>query len=249
MKGKYIIILVFSFILFYLSIIYSSKILYPYYLLKEILYYPVKAMNSKDIKLTNEFNETIINNLNEEINELKKLNNISLSISEFNIINATIIERNREYWFNSLTINKGRTDGIKEDMAVIDANGLVGRIYKVSNNISFVKLITTNDINNKISAVIKANEENIYGIINGYDSKNNLLNLIITDNISIPKDSIVETTGMGGVFPRGILIGKVFDIIKKEDNITTIVRVIPSSNIKGERYVSILQRKEETPIN
>ena len=75
---------------------------------------------------------------------------------------------------------------------------------------------------------------------------NNLLYLTINDNANILKNSKVETTGMGGVFPRGILIGKVFDVIKKDDGITNIVRIKPSSNIEGERYVSILQRKKTT---
>ena len=51
---------------------------------------------------------------------------------------------------------------------------------------------------------------------------------------------------MGGVFPSGILIGHVLDVIKKDDGVTNIVRVKPSSNIEGERYVSVLQRKKNT---
>ena len=128
-------------------------------------------------------------------------------------------------------------------MAVIDSDGLIGRISSVTNNTSVVKLITTNDIKCKISAVIRSNDRDIHGIINGYDSKNNLLHLIV-DDVDIIKNSKVETTGMGGVFPKGILIGKVFDVIKKDDEVTNIVRIVPSSDIKGENYVSILLRKK-----
>ena len=168
-----------------------------------------------------------------------------MSLATFNRINATIIERNREYWFNNITINKGSNDGINLDMAVIDTNGLIGRISSVSDNMSVVKLITTNDTKNKISAVIN---NKVYGIINGYDNKNNYLELIITELTEIKEGSIVETTGMGGVFPSGILIGKVHDVVKKDD-ITRVARVIPSGNINGEKYVSVLQRKEDRVNN
>lgn len=231
-----------SFIIIILLIIY-------YYIvpikIKDIIVFPVHGVNGENI-LSDEMKDSIINNLKEDNEELKKLSNINLSISDFDFINGTVIERNREYWFNTLTINKGTTDGVDIDMAVIDSNGLIGRISMVTKNTSTIKLITTNDIKNKVSAVIHNNNEKIYGIINGYDSKNNLLNLIIDDNKNIIENSKVETTGMGGVFPSGILIGKVVDVIKKDDGITNVVRVKPSSSIKGERYVSILKRKKNS---
>ena len=226
----------------YFSIINPTKLLKPFYYIKDILYYPVHAISS-NIGLSSSLEESIINSLKDDLHELEKLNKIDLSISDFDMINSTVISRNILYWFNSLTINKGKSDGIDIDMAVIDKNGLIGRISTVTNNTATVKLITTNDTMNKISAVIR-DKENIYGIINGYDSENNLLNLIISENKNITKGSIIETTGMGGVFPSGILIGKVFDVIKKDDGVTNIVRVIPSSNIEGERYVAVLSRKK-----
>lgn len=242
MKLRNIFLFIVLLIVTYFTFIEPSNIIKPFFLLKDIVFSPVHAIE-KDIKLSSEFNESIISSLREDIKNLEKLHNISLSISDYDTINATVISRNRDYWFNTLTINKGSNDGIDIDMAVIDGDGLIGRISSVTNNTSVVKLITTNDIKSKTSAVIKNNDRDIYGIINGYDSKNNLLHLIV-DDIDIIKNSKVETTGMGGVFPKGILIGKVFDVIKKDDEVTNVVRVVPSGNIKGEMYVSILLRKK-----
>lgn len=244
MKLRSPILFILLLILTYFTFYHPTKLLIPFNYLKDLLFSVVHA-DTKDISLSSEFEENIINSLKEDINELKKLNNITLSISEFDKVNATVIERNREYWFNSITVNKGSSDGIEVDMAVIDSNGLIGRIEKVTNNTSMIKLITTNDTKNKVSALIKNKNEKIYGIINGYDNKNNLLNLIITDNKKIEEGSIVETTGMGGVFPGGILIGKVYDEIKKDDGVTNVVRVRLSSNIEGEKYVSILKRQKD----
>lgn len=244
MKLKNIFLLIILLIISYFTFVKPSNIIKPFYIIKDLLFSPFSVF-AKDISLSCDVNESIINNLKEDIRKLEKLNNINQNISNFDIINATVISRNRDYWFNTLTINKGSSDGIDIDMAVIDSDGLIGRISSVTNNTSVVKLITTNDTKSKISAVIKNNDKDIYGIIDGYDNKNNLLHLIV-DDIDIIKNSKVETTGMGGVFPRGILIGKVFDIVKKDDEVTNIVRVALSSDIKGERYVSILLRKKNT---
>lgn len=240
-KLRTLIILIVIYIILIISFNNRINILYPYYYLKDLLFYPVHAIN-EEVLLNENMENEIINNLNEEIQELKKINNISFVLTDFKKINATVIERNREYWFNTITINKGKSDNIKEDMAVIDSNGLIGRIGMVNNHTSTVKLITTNDVKNKISAVIKGDKD-IYGIINGYDYQNNYLSLVINENIEIKKELIVETTGMGGVFPKGILIGKTIGIKKGNDGVTNIVMVLPSSNIEGVRYVSILQRE------
>ncbi len=242
-KYKYSFLILLIILIFYISIVYPNKIINSLGIIKDYLLYPVKAIDS-ELLLSNETKENIILELKKEISELQKISDIKMSLTDYNYINATIIERNREYWFNSLTINKGKDSGVDIDMAVIDSNGLIGRISNVTKNTSTVKLITTNDINSKISAVIELDDKKIYGIISGYNINDNLLNLIINNYEDIPKDSKVLTTGMGGVFPRGILVGKVVDVIKKEDDVTNVVLVKPISNIEGERYVSVLQRKE-----
>ena len=244
-KLRTVIILLVIYVISYLSINYNINILYPYYLLKNYVMYPVNALtNDEEISLSNAFKDSVITSLEEEITELKKLTNIKSVLSEFNYVNATIIERNREYWFNTITIDKGKNDGIEVDMAVVDSNGLVGRISETRNNSSDIKLITTNDVTNKISVVIRNNDKDYYGIINGYDSKINLLKVIINEKVDNLDNCKVETTGMGGIFPKGILVGEVFDTTIDKDEVSVILRVRPSSNIKGEKYVCVLQRKD-----
>ena len=244
MNKKYtLVLLCILYIISYISINYHVNLLYPYYWVKDLLMYPVKAITvDLELKVSNEFQNSVITSLKEEIIELKKLTNINNVLSEFNYINATVILRNREYWFNNLTINKGQKDGLKVDMAVISSDGLIGRISNVRDNTSDVKLLTTNDVESKISVVIKNKDNNIYGVTSGYDSKLNLLNVIINDKKKVEENSKVETTGMGGIFPRGILIGRVVSFI--DDNAGMIVKVKLQSNLEEEKYVSILQRKD-----
>ena len=244
-KLKTIMIILIIYLISYVSIRYNINILYPYYLVKDIILYPVRAISrNNDIDLSSKMYEGIISSLKDDIEELKKLNNIEIVLSDFNSISATVIERNREYWFNTITIDKGEINGIKEDQVVIDSNGLIGRIENVRSNTSDIKLITTNDTKNKISVVIKTNENNIYGITNGYDIKNRLLKVIINENIDVKEDLMVYTTGMGGVYPKGILIGKVDSISKGDDEVTNIILVKLSSNINEVNYVNVLQRKD-----
>ena len=244
-KLRTIIIIVIIYVITYLSISFDINILYPYYLFKDIILYPVHALtDSKELVISNTFHDSIITNLQNEINELKELNNIENVLSDFNYVNATVISRNREYWFNTITIDKGKKNGLKENMAVVDSKGLIGRTTNVREFTSDIKLITTNDVTNKTSVVIKNKDKDVYGILNGYDEKLDLLKIIINEKIDVYEKMKVETTGMGGIYPRGILIGEVFDMIMGDDEVTTIVRVHPSSKIEGERYVSVLQRKE-----
>ena len=120
LKGIFIIIIVY--LVFYLSMIFNLDILYPYYFFKDIITYPVKALTSdSEVSFSNDLNNGINNSLKEEINELKKIANIKTVLSEFHNINATIISRNREYWFNNVTIDKGKKDGVLEDFAVVDS--------------------------------------------------------------------------------------------------------------------------------
>ena len=103
---RFFIIILILYCISVISINYDINILYPYYFIKDLILYPVRAMAStNDLIISNEFKEERISNLEEEIKELKKITEVDNILTEFNNINATVIERNREYWFNSLTIN------------------------------------------------------------------------------------------------------------------------------------------------
>ena len=173
-----------------------------------------------------------------------KINNLSSTLTEFDSITSLVITRNKMYWFNTLTINSGSKDGIVEDMAVISSDGLVGRITKVSLKTSEVKLITTSDINHKISVMIKNNDDTIYGILSGYNKEKEYLEVTSINKINeIEKNSLVYTSGMGGIFPSGILIGSVEEIIEDKYNVSKVIYIKPSSNFNDLKFVKVLKRK------
>ncbi len=241
MKIKSFVALIIIYVLSIILLNNNINILYPYYLLKDLIFFPVNAIDNNIIE-SNEFKDGIELEKNKELEELKKLNNISSTLTDFDKVSACVIERNKMYWFNTITINKGKSSGIKENMAVVSGDGLIGRVIKVSSKTSEIKLITTNDINHKISVMIKKENDTIYGILSGYN--NNLLEITsINKDIDNLDNFNVYTSGMGGIFPSGIIIGKVKGIKKDKYDVSKIIEVEPSSNFNELRFVNVLIRK------
>lgn len=183
--------------------------------------------------------------LRKEIESLKEELDISYVLTDYDNINASVVSRNINYWYNTITINKGKKNGIKEEMPVINGSGLIGKVVSVTNYTSTVKLITTSDTSNKISVTIISNNEKVNGLINGYDLENGLLKVEgISNTKSVKVGDIVYTSGLGGIFPSGILIGKVEEISTDNYDLSKIINVTPSADFDNINYVSILKRKE-----
>lgn len=238
LKIKTFLLIILIYLLAFLSLKLNINLFYPYYLIKDLVLFPVSAI-SKDVNVNNKMLDGINQELKSEIEELKKLNNLSSTLTNFNSLSAVVIERNKMYWFNSIVINKGSSSGIKKDMAVISSDGLIGKINKVSKTTSEVKLLTTNDKNEKISVMIKTSDDTIYGIMNGY--QDNYLEITsVNKNINVDNNSLVYTSGMGGIFPSGILIGKVAMVKEDKYNVSKLILVEPSSSFNNLKFVKVL---------
>ncbi|MEG1597144.1 MAG: rod shape-determining protein MreC [Bacilli bacterium] len=203
-----------------------------------------KYFNIPKKKLHN-YNTIIENNkeLESEIKELKELNNIKTIISNIDYINASVIARNNIDFYNTITIDKGKKDHIKNNEAVVSGKYLIGKVIKVNNNSSIIKLVTTNDVMFNVSVYIN---NKIHGILSGYDKKtNNLMLSLITSPLEIKVGDIVTTSGLGEIFPSGIQIGTVEKIDLKPDGITKIVYVKAYKNYDRISFVSVLKRGEK----
>ena len=243
LKIKTFVIIIIIYVIAFISLKTNINLFYPFYLLKDLVFLPVEAIKT-EVELSNQVYEGIVIEQAKEFEELKKINNLNSTLTEFDSITSLVITRNKMYWFNTLTINSGSKDGIVEDMAVISSDGLVGRITKVSLKTSEVKLITTSDINHKISVMIKNNADNIYGILSGYNKEKECLEVTSINKINeIEKNSLVYTSGMGGIFPSGILIGSVEEIIEDKYNVSKVIYIKPSSNFNDLKFVKVLKRK------
>lgn len=184
--------------------------------------------------------------LKQEISKMKEELNIEHVLSEYEYLNASVINRNSFYWYNTLTIDKGSHNGIEEGMVVINSTGLIGKITNVSTFSSDVKLITTTDTNNKISVTITNGNNKLTGIINTYNYDEGYLKVEgISNTETVNVGDYVYTSGLGGVFPSGILIGKVESIVTDVYDLSKIINVKPSANFDDINYVTILKRTDD----
>lgn len=168
-------------------------------------------------------------------------------ISEFEPISSTVLSRNPDQWMNTLVINQGAKDGIKNNMAVMTSEGLVGRISKVNQFSSQVDLISTNTRANRLSVNIQHEDENVFGLIDHYDSKNE--ELIITDinnKDSVKKGDKVVTSGLADQLPSSIYIGEVSKVENDEYGLSKEVRVKTAANLSDLNHVYVAKRDPKT---
>lgn len=188
--------------------------------------------------------KNINTSLEKEIQELKKLLDLNSTLTEYDIVNATVISRNSAYWLNTLTINKGKKDGIKKGMAVVTKYGLIGKISKTSNKTSEIKLLTSDDITYKTSVVIRIDNKDYYAILNGYNKKSSLLQLTgIDKSVDLEKGAIVLTSGLGSM-PQGIYIGTVESETIDQYNLSKIISVKSSQDFNDINYVTVLKESK-----
>lgn len=188
--------------------------------------------------------------LKQEINKLKEELKVDYVLSEYDYLNATVISRNSMYWYNNLTIDKGKNNGIEEGMVVINSTGLIGKIVNVSTFSSDVKLITTNDTNNKISVTVASGNKKLTGLINVYNYEEGFLKVEgISNTETVNIGDFVYTSGLGGVFPSGILIGRVDSIVTDVYDLAKIINVKPSASFDDINYVTILKRPDNKGDN
>lgn len=240
------------------GLIYTEKIItYPFNYIKNVVgdYRELKNVKKDNdiLEISTSRIESIESEnieLRRQLEALKEELNITYTLSDYEYLNATVISRNVGYWYNKITIDKGTYNGVKKDMVVINSNGLIGKVIRTTTFTADVRLLTTSDTNNKISVHISNGDNNLYGLINGYDYENNILEL---EGISNTRDvnigDYVYTSGLGGIFPSGILIGSVTEITTDSYDLAKIIKVKPASDFNNLNYVSILKRKSENNDN
>ena len=185
--------------------------------------------------------------LRKQLEAMKDELDIDYTINGYEFLNATVISRNISYWYNTITIDKGSYNGVEVDMVVVNSDGLIGKVVSTTTFTSDVKLLTTSDTNNKISVAISNGKNKLYGLIKDYNYKNNYLEVEgISNTESVSIGDYVYTSGLGGVFPSGILIGTVEEITTDEYDLAKIINVKLSANFDNINYVAILKRKEQT---
>lgn len=186
--------------------------------------------------------ETEVYDLKKENKELNEILKKKEEMNDYTVAQATVIGRSPERWHETLTVNKGSVNGIKKNMAVITAEGLIGKVKSVSQFTSSVQLLSAMDPQNRISAKVQGKDET-YGFIQGYDEEKKALLLKgLLYEAKVKKGTNVTTSGLGGVFPPGLVIGKVEDVIIDQYGLTQTAIVKPAANFYDVNNVMIVKR-------
>jgi rod shape-determining protein MreC len=149
---------------------------------------------------------------------------------------AEVIDNSVNRQKNFFTINKGRKHGISEDMSVITTDGVAGVIIGCSSNYSVAMSVLNLDF--KLSARLKSN--GYFGSLN-WDGKNYHYAVLseIPQHVKINVGDTVETTGYSAVFPEGVMIGTVYDIVKPGGDFYKI-SVSLSTDFKKIHFVDVV---------
>ena len=184
-------------------------------------------------------NEELVN----EINKLKELTKINKSLSDRSYVNASVVSRSVDYWTDSVIVDKGSSDEVSNNMAVVSGGYLVGITSNVSHFNSNVILLTNSKFPVNISVKIKVDDKYVYGILNKYDNGTYEV-MGIVENIEIPSGSKVVTTGLGNIFPSGLLVGYVDSVETDNFDLSKVVRVKSGVDFNDIGYVTIVKRDD-----
>lgn len=187
--------------------------------------------------------------LEKENNRLRETLDKKESLRNYELMQATVIARNPEYWHELVFLNKGEQQGVKKNMAVITSEGMIGKVKQVSQFTSTVQLLSAVDRTNRISVIVKGNED-VFGLIEGYDEEKKALlfkRIPFDVEINLKEKQTVISSGLGGVFPRGLVIGEIIEVVPDEHGLTQMAYVKPSANFYDIDHVMIVERVSTTP--
>ncbi|MFC7321023.1 rod shape-determining protein MreC [Halobacillus campisalis] len=182
--------------------------------------------------------------LQKDNEELRAALDKTESLRDYTPIQSTVIARSSDRWFEQMTINKGEEHGVEKDMAVITSEGMVGKIISAGSFHSTVQLLSGFDESNKISSwVVREDEENAFGLIEGYDSESGRL---LLEGISLDEEleegDTVISSGLGGVFPSDLRIGTVDEVENDQSGLTKTAYVEPFADLFDISHVIVVDR-------
>lgn len=212
------------------------------------------------VKKNNSFFEDINNlgtenkNLKEEIEELKKqlseleliraenktlreYANLSDEYTSYKTVPAYVIDKDFSNYNEIIVINAGTRDGVTSNMPVVSSDGVVGHVISATDRTAKVQLII--DSASSVSAITTISRDKI--IVKGELGENDKLKATyISADADLVLNDDVETSGLGGIYPKGLKIGKLKEIVETQ-NITEKYAIIePNVNFKKLENVLVI---------
>ncbi|UEX91015.1 rod shape-determining protein MreC [Staphylococcus ratti] len=214
----------------------------------QVLSGTTRALFQNDTKPTKKENQLKSDNqrLQTENEQLRKELKIS-DISKYEPMAVNVIARHPDQWMNTLIIDKGKKAGIKENMAVMTTDGLIGRVAKVNQFSAQVNLISTKGRTNRLSVHVQNKGKEAFGLIDYYDEKNDELIISDIDNSNkVAKGDKVITSGLGDQLPKGIYVGEVVKVQNDQYGLSKQVVIKTGANLNQIGTVYVAKRDPKT---
>jgi len=183
----------------------------------------------------------------EMVNENKRLREVlglKEQYNQFEFIGANIIAKDPGNWFYVFTADRGSKDGVSNNQPVVTSNRLIGRVLQTGFNSS--KIISIIDSDSSVHGRLSRTRE--YVVIRG-DLTLREQGLCKMEFIPLEADievgDIVETSGLGEIYPKGIIIGKIKEIRQSSRDINRYAIIEPAVDFKRLEEVFIWKTKEE----
>ena len=171
-----------------------------------------------------------------ELRELQDSLNYVNRMRITNYVSSSVIAKDTGNWYNMFLIDVGLSDGITKNSTVMNGDGLIGLVYEVGDN--WAKVISIIDNNSSIGFEMRRVNEDFDGLITGS------VDSVIKGKLFDPKAKVlvgdkIMTSGVG-LYPKGILIGEIKEVIVDQNDLLTEVVVEPSVNFKRLNKVIVI---------
>jgi rod shape-determining protein MreC len=159
--------------------------------------------------------------------------------SKYKVLTARIIGRDPSFWFDSVIINQGSLNGVKLNMPVVANGGLVGRVTAVGPLTSQVDLITRDK--SGLGAVIgEITASNALGVVTGSSKRDVLEMKYVAGSTDVQNGQAVFTTGQDGIYPAGLKVGEIVQIVSGSATTPHQIFIEPAANLDAIQEVGVL---------
>ena len=166
--------------------------------------------------------------------------------TQFDLVAASVIGREAATWSSVVVINRGTLDGVADNMPVVTEMGLVGHVLESGLNTAKVQLIL--DPRSSVGTLIQRPESRVAGIVEGDINNPNQPRMInIPKNSDVQVEDMIVTSGFGGIYPKGIVVGKITEIHNDEGGLLKHGIIQTSVNFEKLEDVTVIVASREAP--
>ncbi|MDR3562858.1 MAG: rod shape-determining protein MreC [Negativicutes bacterium] len=170
------------------------------------------------------------------------------TVPQFDFVTAAVVARDPGTWTSIIVINRGTAQGITKDMPVITPQGLVGNVVQAYSNTAKIQLVL--DPRSAVGAIVQRPESRVAAIVEGNGTKPLSPRMVnLARDADIIKGDKVITSGFGGIYPKGLSVGEVVDVVNEEGGLLKYAVLKPAVDFdRLEEVFVIVRSREPMPV-